>query len=80
MRWFLFLAFGAMVAAATSAAAASRCDQLLARLGNQVVNAADTTCFDSPDLTTDQPQHDAGRQFAAGPSRLSRLPRRPTAP
>ena len=55
MRWFVFLAFGAMVAAATSAAAASRCDQLLARLGNQIVNAADTTCFESPDLTTANP-------------------------
>jgi hypothetical protein len=52
MRWFVFLAFGAMVAAVTSAAAASRCDQLLARLGNQV---ADTTCFESPDLTTANP-------------------------
>ena len=53
-RWIVVLAFGAMLAA-TSAAAASRCDQLLARLGNQVVNAADTTCFDSPDLTTANP-------------------------
>ena len=54
-RWIVVLAFGAMLAAATSAAAASRCDQLLARLGNQVVNAADTTCFESPDLTTANP-------------------------
>jgi len=53
-RWIVVLAFGAMLAA-TSAAAASRCDQLLARLGNQVVNAADTTCFESPDLTTANP-------------------------
>jgi hypothetical protein len=52
MRWFVFLTFGAMVAAATSAAAASQCDQLLARLANQVVNA---TCFESPDLTTANP-------------------------
>jgi hypothetical protein len=52
MRWFVFLAFGAMVAAATSAAAASQCDRLLARLANQVVNA---TCFESPDLTTANP-------------------------
>jgi hypothetical protein len=52
MRWFVFLAFGAMVAAATSAAAANQCDQLLARLANQVVNA---TCFESPDLTTANP-------------------------
>jgi hypothetical protein len=44
-----------MAAAGTSAAAASRCDQLLARLSNQVVNAADTTCFESPDLTTANP-------------------------
>jgi hypothetical protein len=44
-----------MAAASASAAAASRCDQLLARLSNQVVNAADTTCFESPDLTTANP-------------------------
>jgi hypothetical protein len=55
MRWFVLLAFGAMAAASASAAAASRCDQLLARLSNQVVNAADTTCFESPDLTTANP-------------------------
>ncbi len=54
MRWFVFFAFGAMVAA-TSAAAASRCDRLLSLLGHQVVNAADTTCFESPDLTTANP-------------------------
>ena len=54
MRWFVFFAFGAMVAA-TSAAAASRCDRLLSLLGQQVINAADTTCFESPDLTTANP-------------------------
>ena len=54
-RWIVALAFGAMLAAGTPAAAASRCDQLLARLGNQVVNAADATCFESPDLTTANP-------------------------
>ena len=55
MRWLVLLAFGALVAAATSAAAATRCDQLLARLGNQIVNAAGMTCFESSDLTTANP-------------------------
>ena len=49
MRWFVFLAFGVMVAAGTSAAAASRCDRLLGLLGHQI---ADASCADSTDLTT----------------------------
>ena len=49
MRWFAFFAFGAMVAAGTSAAAASSCDGLLGLLGHQI---ADASCIDSPDLTT----------------------------
>ena len=52
MRWFVCLAFGATVAAATSAAAASRCDRLLGLLGHQV---ADASCTDSTDLTTNNP-------------------------
>src|ERR1700730_3869989 len=49
MRWFVFLAFGAMLAASTSAVAATQCDRLLARLANQV---ADAICAESADLTT----------------------------
>jgi hypothetical protein len=52
MRWFVFFAFGAMLAATTSAAAASRCDRLLGLLGHQI---ADASCADSTDLTTNNP-------------------------
>jgi hypothetical protein len=52
MRWFVFLAFGGMVAAGTSAPAASRCDRLLGQLGHQI---ADASCADSADLTTNNP-------------------------
>jgi len=38
-----------------AASAATRCDQLLARLADQIVNAADTSCFESADLTTNNP-------------------------
>src|SRR5271165_5861909 len=54
-RWIVGLVLGAVLTTGTSAMAASRCDQLLARLSNQVVNAADTTCSESPDLTTANP-------------------------
>jgi hypothetical protein len=49
MRWFVSLAFGAMLAAGTSAAAATQCDRLLARLASQI---ADAICTESSDLTT----------------------------
>src|ERR1700726_1528641 len=49
MRLVVFLAFGAMLAASTSAVAATQCDRLLARLANQV---ADAICAESADLTT----------------------------
>jgi hypothetical protein len=49
MRWFVLLAFGAMLAVSTTAAAASRCDRLLEPLGRQI---ADASCADSADLTT----------------------------
>ena len=52
MRWVVFLALGAMLAASASAAAATQCDRLLARLANQV---ADATCAESTDLTTKNP-------------------------
>lgn len=54
MRWFvsLALALGAMLAASTSAVAATQCDRLLARLANQV---ADASCAESIDLTTNNP-------------------------
>ncbi len=43
-------------------AAESRCDQLLKAFGNQL---ADATCFVSTDLTTNNPDDDAGEQFVA---------------
>jgi hypothetical protein len=49
MRWFVSLALGAMLAASTSAVAATQCDRLLARLANLV---ADAICAESADLTT----------------------------
>jgi len=52
MRWFVSLALGAMLAASTSAAAASQCDRLLGLLGHQI---ADARCADSTDLTTNNP-------------------------
>src|SRR5205807_3375288 len=52
MRWVVFLALGAMLAASTSAAAATQCDRLLARLANQV---AGPICNESADLTTNNP-------------------------
>ncbi len=52
MRRSVFLALGGMLAASTSAVAATQCDRLLAHLGNQV---ADVNCAESPDLTTANP-------------------------
>ena len=49
------VALGAVVAGGTSAEASARCDRLLARLADRVLNAADTTCFESADLTTNNP-------------------------
>src|SRR5438552_13668946 len=52
-RWIVALVFGAVLATGASAMAApARCDRLLARLAHQV---ADATCFESKDLTTDNP-------------------------
>ncbi|MBV8121969.1 MAG: hypothetical protein JO081_18765 [Alphaproteobacteria bacterium] len=52
--WLIML-FAAAGLAATSAMAATSCDQLLARLAGRVMNAADTTCFAGADLTTNNP-------------------------
>ena len=52
MRRFIFLTLGVMLAASTSAAAATQCDRLLARLANQV---AGPICNESADLTTNNP-------------------------
>ena len=50
------LALGICIAIGGGAAsAATRYDQLLARLADQIVNAADTSCFESADLTTNNP-------------------------
>ena len=53
--WIVAVALGAVVAGGTSAEASARCDRLLARLADRVLNAADTTCFESADLTTNNP-------------------------
>ena len=46
------LVLGAVLATDTSAMAATRCDQLLVRLAHQVTDA---NCFESTDLTTNNP-------------------------
>jgi hypothetical protein len=46
------LALAALLAAAMPAACADRCERLLNRLGNQL---ADANCFESTDLTTNNP-------------------------
>src|SRR6266404_9683628 len=51
-RWIVVLALDAVVAGGTSAAAASRCDQLLPQLGHQITEAI---CAESADLTTNNP-------------------------
>jgi 3HB-oligomer hydrolase (3HBOH)/Tannase and feruloyl esterase len=51
-RWIVALAFGAMLAAGTPAAAASRCDDLLGLLSQQITDAS---CIESSDLTTNNP-------------------------
>jgi hypothetical protein len=65
-RWMLALAMWSVVVSGISAAAATRCDRLLGRLANQVVNAADTTCFESPDLTTANPSTTPADNSLAG--------------
>src|SRR3984893_13153676 len=65
-RWIFALAMWSVFATATSAAAATRCDRLLGRLANQVVNGADTTCFESPDLTTANPSTTPADNSLAG--------------
>jgi len=51
-RWISALVLGAVLTTGTSAAAATRCDQLLVRLTHQVTDA---NCFESSDLTTNNP-------------------------
>jgi hypothetical protein len=51
-RWVYAFILGAALATDTSAAAATRCDRLLARLAPQVTDA---NCFESTDLTTNNP-------------------------
>jgi hypothetical protein len=53
--WIVALAICGVFAVGSSAAAATRCDRLLGRLANQIVNASDTFCFESADLTTANP-------------------------
>jgi hypothetical protein len=66
-RWILALAMWSVFATGASATAATRCDRLLGRLANQVVvNAPDTTCFESPDLTTGNPNTTPADNSLAG--------------
>jgi len=51
-RWISALVLGAVLATGTTAEAATRCDQLLVRLAHQVTDA---NCFESTDLTTNNP-------------------------
>ena len=51
-RWISALVLGAAFTTGTSAAAATRCDQLPVRLAHQVTDA---NCFESTDLTTNNP-------------------------
>ena len=53
--WIVAVALGAVVAGGTSAEASARCDRLLARLADRVLNAADTTCFESVDQDVRNP-------------------------
>ncbi len=54
-RWVLAFCIGAAVAFGGTAAAAIKCDRLLAGLAGRIVSAGDTFCFESPDLTTANP-------------------------
>jgi hypothetical protein len=51
-RVLLTLVLGAVAAAATSAAAATQCERLVAQLSDRL---ADASCFESADLTTNNP-------------------------
>ncbi len=64
--WIVVLALSAAIAGSGSAIAGPRCDQLLARLGHQILNAADTTCFESSDLTTANPNTTPADNSLAG--------------
>ena len=59
----LALVLGLALAAGTTATAATRCERLLARLGHQV---ADATCFESTDLTTNNPLTTPANNSLAG--------------
>jgi len=51
-RWISALVLGTVLATGTSAMASTRCDRLLVRLAHQVTDAK---CFESTDLTTNNP-------------------------
>src|SRR5262245_51785417 len=51
-RWGAAAAIAAIASAGTPAPGAGRCDQLLTRLGAAI---ADAVCFESADLTTNNP-------------------------
>jgi len=63
-RWMGALVLGAALMTGTAAAAATRCDQLLVRLARQI---ADANCFESTDLTTNNPTTTPADNFMTPP-------------
>src|SRR5499433_4164634 len=64
VRWIGALVLGAALMTGTAAAAATRCDQLLVRLAHQVTDA---NCFESTDLTTNNPTTTPADNFMTPP-------------
>jgi hypothetical protein len=62
-RWTVVFGVVAIVAASSSAAAATRCDRLLARLAHQITGAV---CVESTDLTTSNPATTPADNFLPG--------------
>src|SRR5215471_8025007 len=63
-RWMGALVLGAALVTGTAAAAATRCDQLLVRLAHQITDA---NCFESTDLTTNNPTTTPADNFMTPP-------------
>jgi hypothetical protein len=65
-RRVLALGIGMVAAVGGSATAATRCERLLGRLAHQIMKAADTSCFESSDLTTANPNTTPADNSLAG--------------
>src|SRR6266478_9186391 len=63
LRWIPFHVLCLVLAASASAAAQTRCDRLLTQLHGKVVDA---TCFESADLTTNNPATTPANNSMAG--------------